>query len=117
MNDFKTLSSGIIEKFVREYGEKKHQKIYDELVNSSSFERNFPILTSGNRPPNSTELIKVVQNIRFFAFSNKMNTAIAATILIMMWSRCCNSSNEICDDSELKYILENVLDKTSNLLW
>ena len=117
MDDFETLCVSTIQEFVKEYGEKKHRKIYDELVNSSSFRKNFTILTRGNRPPNSTELIAVVQNIRYFSFSNKRNTAIAATILLMMWNGYCNSGHEICDDSKLKYILENVYEKTSNLLW
>jgi len=117
MDDFATLCISTIQEFVREYGEKKHRKIYDELVNSSSFKKNFPLLTSENRPPTSTVLIVVVQNIRFFVFSNKRNTAIAATILLMMWNGVCNRNNDICDDSKLKYILENVIEKSSNMLW
>lgn len=117
MNDFATLCVETIQEFVKEYGEKKHRQIYNELVTSSSFKKNFPIITTGNRPPNSTELIAIVQNIRFFAFSSKRNTAIAATILLVMWNGECNRNNEICDDSKLKNILENVYEKSSGLLW
>jgi len=117
MNDFKTLCTETIQEFIREYGEKKHRQIYDELVNSSSFKKNFPIMTTGDRPPNATELIAIVQNIRFFAFSNKRNTTIAATILLIMWNGQCNSNIEICDDSKLLNILENVFEKSSGMLW
>lgn len=117
MDDFATLCVDTIQEFVSEYGEKKHHQIYNELVNSTSFEKNFPIITNGNRPPNSTELIAIVQNIRFFAFSSKRNTAIAATILLIMWNGQSNRNHEICDDSKLKSILENVFEKSAGLLW
>lgn len=117
MNDFATLCVETIQEFVKEYGEKKHYQIYDELINSSSFKKNWPIIITGDRPPNSTELIVIVQNIRFFTFSSKRNTAIAATILLMMWNGECNRNNEICDDNKLKNILENVFEKSSGLLW
>lgn len=117
MEDFASLCTGTIQDFIREYGEKKHRKIYNELINSSSFKKNLPILRTGNRPPNATELIVIVSNIRFFAFSNKRNTTIAATILLMIWNGLCNTKNEICDDPKLKEILKNIIEKSSNLLW
>lgn len=117
MDDFATLCTDTIQDFIREYGEKKHRQIYDELVNSSSFKKNLPILRTGNRSPNATELIAIVQNIRFFAFSSKRNTTIAAIILLMIWNGLCNTKNGICDDRKLKEILKNILEKSSNLLW
>ena len=117
MDDFNTLSIETIQEFVSEYGEKKYRQVYDALVSSSSFKKNLPILMAGDRPPNPSELVVVVQNIRFFVFSSKRNTAIAATILLIKWNELCNSNNEICDDSKLIKILENVFEKASGLLW
>ncbi|MBN1618378.1 hypothetical protein JW887_03485 [Candidatus Dojkabacteria bacterium] len=107
----------LLQEFTREYGERDFRKIYDELTNSLTFKKNLPVLTNQHRPPNSTELIAIIQNIRFFAFSSKRNTSIAATILLMMWNQNCNCNNLICDDSNLLYILENVHEKSSKLLW
>lgn len=117
MKDFATVCIETIQNFIKEYGEKKHHQIYDELINSSSFKKNWPIITTGDRPPNSSELLAIVQNIRFFAFSNKRNTTIAATILLMMWRGECNRNNEICEDEKLLQILENLNEKSSNMLW
>jgi hypothetical protein len=117
MSNFKILCTETLQEFIREYGEKKHRQVYDELINSSSFKKNFPIITTENGPPNSTELIAIIQNIRFFSFSNKRDTKIAAIILLMMWNGQCNPNNEICDDSKLSSILENVFEKSSGLLW
>ncbi len=117
MDDFNKISTETIQEFVKEYGEKKYRQIYDTLLTSSSFKKNLPLLMTGDRPPNSSELIVVVQNIRSFAFSSKRNTAIAATILLIKWNELCNSNNEICDDSKLIKILENAFEKTSGLLW
>lgn len=117
MIDFATLCVDTLQGFINEYGEKKHRQIYNELINSSSFNKNYPIITSSNRPPNSSELVAIIQSISFFTLSNKRNTTIAATILLMMWNGQCNRNNEICDDSKLKFILENVIEKSSNLLW
>ncbi len=117
MDDFNKLSIETIQEFVNEYGEKKYRKVYDALVSSPSFKKNLPILMAGDRPPNSSELIVVVQNIRSFAFSSKRYTAIAATILLIKWNKLCNSNNEICDDSELIKLLDNVFEKAAGLLW
>jgi hypothetical protein len=117
MKNFKSTCTETLQDFVREHGEKKHRQIYDELTNSSSFKKNYPILTAGNRPPNAAELIVIVQNIRFFSFSNKRNTTIAAIILLMMWNGQCNSDNEICDDDKLLRILEAAIEKSAALMW
>jgi len=117
MGDFATLCVDTLQEFIKEYGEKKHRRIYNKLINASSFNKNYPIFASSDLPPNSTELMAVIQSIRFFAFSNKRNTIIAATILLMMWNGECNRNNDICDDSKLKFILQNVIAKSSNLLW
>jgi len=117
MKDFATICTGTIQNFIKEYGDKKHRQIYDELINSSSFKKNWPIITTGGRAPNSSELLTIVQNIRFFAFSNKRNTTIAVTILLIMWNGECNRNNEVCEDEQLLNILEKVTEKSSNLLW
>ena len=117
MKDFKQTSEEAIREFIKEYGEKKYRQIFDKITKSASVKKNLVVLLSLNRPPNSSELLAIVQNDSFFLFSNKRNTAIAATILLRRWDEYCNSDNLISDDYKLIEILEKLYSKTSGLLW
>jgi len=117
MNRFEFLCEETIQDFVREYGENKYRQIHDKLINSSSLKKNYHIIENTNRPPNSSELIVIVQNIKFFTFSSKKYTAIAATLLLMAWNELNNKNQEICDDTKLINIINSVFEKAYGLLW
>lgn len=114
---FENVYNETITEFKREYGEKKYNQIYDKVVNSSSFKKNFLIFMGGNLLPSPAELVAVIQNIPFFTFSSKKYTAIGGAIFLNKWNSFCNTKNEVCEDEILVSILESLFEKSSGLLW
>jgi hypothetical protein len=103
--------------FKIEYGEKKYNQIYKNVLTSSSFKKNMPILIGQRGYPNSTQLIAIIQNIPFFTFSSKKNTAIGGTILLYKWNLTCNINNVICRDEDLIEVVNELFKKSSELLY
>lgn len=108
----------IVKDFKKEFGERKYNQIYDKVITSSSYKKNMPILVAQNRRcPNASQLLVIIQNIPFFTFSSKRNTAIGGTILLYQWNLIRNVNNASCTDEELIEVLDEFYKRSSGLLY
>jgi len=115
---FRNFCDEIVIGYKKEFGERKFNQIYDKVITSSSYKKNMPILVAQNRKcPNASQLLVIIQNIPFFTFSSKRNTAIGGTILLSQWNLISNINNASCTDEELIKVLEEFYKKSSGLLY
>ena len=103
--------------FIQEYGEKKFRKIKEKLFSSKAYEKNKHLVIGYNRAVQSGTLIAIVSGITYFAFSSKRNTAIASLMLLEQWILFSNSNYEILSKEKVDGLIEDIMAKTSGMLW
>lgn len=103
--------------FTQEYGEKQFRKIKEKLLSSKAYEKNKHLIIGYNKPIQSGTLIAIVSGITYFVFSSKRNTAIASLILLEQWIQFSNFNYEILSKEKIDGLIEEIMTKTSVMLW
>ncbi len=113
MSDYKTTFSDFIEKYKREFGERKFNKVHNKIYSSSKIERLIQKSKDLKHPPNSAVYLALLHEIPFFIFSNADTIALGAILATERWNEECNKSYNLSNDDELYFLLLDIFQATN----
>lgn len=99
---YEVLLHNMYSSFIREFGQRKFDKIYDK-IHSSNKVREFIIKSKRlGLAPYLTHNIELLNEIPYFIFSRGQTMAIGALILLEKWDQEVNQQSLISNSEELR---------------
>lgn len=99
--DYYGIIAFVTEKFVKEYGETKYQKIQERVMISNKISGLISLSMYKKLPPGSLDFVYCINEVRQFIFSNMETKTLACLLTLERWNQEVNKKLYLMDENDL----------------
>ena len=100
--------------FIREYGERKFEKIDEKIHTSNKIKKILNLSQVKQVAPSKSDFIYATNEIPYFMFTGKDNLVLGAVLFFELWHNMYNKDYQLLGESDLNVLFTGITSQSHN---